>query len=1027
MDNYRPSSPRGVRRQAPIPPPSPDIMAGNGSVSNSSAARSHGRTQSRNMHYDAAVEELCRIETFQQGFSSKDFLAGLSEKLIARSKADPGPFNPRPFIRTFESSVDSLLSLRSQLTTQITSLSSSVRVSESAYTSKLHDLSSHFASASASFGSLENRFSEVGRTAMHIGEQLQTIDRMRTRAAEAHDLIEYYYQFARGDTSRLERLRKEGGREGRLRTAVIARRLGAIAREVDIPGAAQTRDTIDKFAERFERDMLKLFDRFYRKSDPKMMSHIAKVLQSFNGGVSCVQIYVNQHDFFISKDRVMQRRDLEQSAMWSTIADPDSLPPKSEPSLQALFGEIRSTVEVEAQIISAVFPSPLGVMTSFLQRVFAQSVQGYVEVLMEKATEVGSAAAAGGTNGSGEGHLAFLRTLQMARSMSLNLVNDLKVYDFRGAGIITTSKNDTLGPDGRLVNGDGSMLGSGANAGINGSGAGGGAGGASAGGSSLGIILDQAVEELFVPYMDGLKYLERESRSLTELYATFLLHFSNYHRTIHQTKTTTNLFDRVRTQITTSGTSSNSSAPSAGSAGATSTSHTTGTSGGAFGFGKLSNLVDRARVAAGGTASNSSLAPSEASTLVEGRTSNDDSLTTMNGSAGGLSNIEQQDGALSLEVAERMLRWHAEAIGRCVDLSSSSDMVKNAFALLKVLAEAYVKSYTECAIDSALTHASAQDPRSSVLPDLRDLMVVRQAELVMQLWQHYVNTALLPLASSSVTIRREMSIYNNHLLLRVERKCDSIVQKVTDNIVGYLSGRLSTQKKNDFTPKNDELAFSRINTDPCLAIVDALEKVDNGAKNYLGPGKNCEAFLTEIGVAFHGLLLDHLRKYVISGSGGIILTKDLAMYQDAVNAFGVSALVDRFEMLRQLGNLFIVQPGVLKSYMRESHLSKVEERYLRPYLLKRADYATHVRDLSDFDDRSTGAVGSSIAGQSGEVPISGISNSNLSDADRVHHLTRLMLELEKWSKEDQSAEINNANLEKMGGEKAAVDSNTSGI
>ncbi|PWN33920.1 exocyst complex component Sec10 [Meira miltonrushii] len=855
------------------------------------------------------VEELCRIETFQQGFNSKDFLAGLSEKLIARSKADPGPFNPRPFIRTFESSVDSLLSLRSQLTTQITSLSSSVRVSESAYTSKLHDLSSHFASASASFGSLENRFSEVGRTAMHIGDQLQTIDRMRTRAAEAHDLIEYYYQFARGDTSRLERLRKEGGREGRLRTAVIARRLGAIAREVDIPGAAQTRDTIDKFAERFERDMLKLFDRFYRKSDPKMMSHIAKVLQSFNGGVSCVQIYVNQHDFFISKDRVMQRRDLEQSAMWSTIADPDALPPKSEPSLQALFGEIRSTVEVEAQIISAVFPSPLGVMTSFLQRVFAQSVQGYVEVLMEKATEVGSAAAAGGTNGSGEGHLAFLRTLQMARSMSLNLVNDLKVYDFRGAGIITSGKNDSLGPDGRHMNGDGSVLGSGANAGVNGSGSG---GGASAGGSSLGIVLDQAVEELFVPYMDGLKYLERESRSLTELYATFLLHFSNYHR-------------------------------------------------GAFGFGKLSNLVDRARVAAGGTASSSSVAPSDASTLVEGRTSNDDSLTAM---SGGASSIEQHDGALSLDVAERMLRWHAEAIGRCVDLSSSSDMVKNAFALLKVLAEAYVKSYTECAIDSALTHASAQDPRASVLPDLRDLMVVRQAELVMQLWQHYVNTALLPLATSSVTIRREMSIYNNHLLLRVERKCDSIVQKVTDNIVGYLSGRLSTQKKNDFTPKNDELAFSRINTDPCLAIVDALEKVDYGAKNYLGPGKNCEAFLTEIGVAFHGLLLDHLRKYVISGSGGIILTKDLAMYQDSINAFGVSALADRFEMLRQLGNLFIVQPGVLKSYMRESHLSKVEERYLRPYLLKRADYATHVRDLSDFDDRSTGPAGNT--GQSGE-------------------------------------------------------------
>lgn len=114
-----------------------------------------------------------------------------------------------------------------------------MRVSESAYSSKLRDLSSNFDSVETSFTGLEERFSEVGRTALQIGEQLQTIDRLRTRAAEASDLIEYYYQFARGDTSRLDKLRKEGGREGRLRTAVIVRRLGAIAREVDMPGAEQ--------------------------------------------------------------------------------------------------------------------------------------------------------------------------------------------------------------------------------------------------------------------------------------------------------------------------------------------------------------------------------------------------------------------------------------------------------------------------------------------------------------------------------------------------------------------------------------------------------------------------------------------------------------------------------------------------------------------------------------------------------------------------------------------------------------------
>ena len=78
-----------------------------------------------------------------------------------------------------------------------------------------------------------------------------------------------------------------------------------------------------------------------------------------------------------------------------------------------------------------------------------------------------------------------------------------------------------------------------------------------------------------------------------------------------------------------------------------------------------------------------------------------------------------------------------------------------------------------------------------------------------------------------------------------------------------------------------------------------------------------------------------------------MLTKDLAMYQDAISTFGIAALSDRFEMLRQLGNLFIVQASVLNSYMREGHLAKIDSRLLRPYLLRRADYAKEVRDLED--------------------------------------------------------------------------------
>lgn len=59
---------------------------------------------------------------------------------------------------------------------------------------------------------------------------------------------------------------------------------------------------------------------------------------------------------------------------WRSLANPNTISPKSESSLTELLIEIRATVGQEAQIVQAVFPNPSLVMQVFLQRVFAQSV-----------------------------------------------------------------------------------------------------------------------------------------------------------------------------------------------------------------------------------------------------------------------------------------------------------------------------------------------------------------------------------------------------------------------------------------------------------------------------------------------------------------------------------------------------------------------------------------------------------------------------------------------------------------------------
>ena len=59
--------------------------------------------------------------------------------------------------------------------------------------------------------------------------------------------------------------------------------------------------------------------------------------------------------------------------------------------------------------------------------------------------------------------------------------------------------------------------------------------------------------------------------------------------------------------------------------------------------------------------------------------------------------------------------------------------------------------------------------------------------------------------------------------------------------------------------------------------------------------------------------------------------------------FNCPALPERFEFLSQLGKVFLIEPEILKSYITESSLSRIDLHLLRPYLAQRADWATFER------------------------------------------------------------------------------------
>jgi hypothetical protein len=333
-----------------------------------------------------------------------------------------------------------------------------------------------------------------GLVAVQIGEKLEELDKQRRRALDATFLIQCWMEVSEEGqlTSLEEMIRRQSSGENKVRCAIIARQLMRMSQRLDPASWSQTngtkktngitngvvgyrghntRELIEKFSETLEKDLLKQFDDSYRRQNFDDMLECAKVLHDFNGGSSVVALFVNQHQFFIDRSQLITEEVTTDNETWERLADPDSDPPGVEPSLQSLIDEIRVVMQDESFIIKRAFPYYDVVLTKFIQRIFQQSIQQRLEMVLEKADTISS--------------LAFLRSLHASRSYINNLIEDLKAHGL-------TEHPEPCS-------------------------------------AQTALSLDQQLEELFVPYLVGNSYIDRERKSLEELYSSLLFKFTIYH------------------------------------------------------------------------------------------------------------------------------------------------------------------------------------------------------------------------------------------------------------------------------------------------------------------------------------------------------------------------------------------------------------------------------------------------------------------------------------------------------------------
>jgi exocyst complex component 5 len=677
------------------------------------------------------------LENFSsRDFIVKDFIESLSDGAQPsnrRSQPANQPFDPKPFIRAFEQAQRRLNDLSGDLGLRENELSAAVRRAEAQHASNTETLGEKLNSTINSFNKLDTSLKSSskerwgGNAAVETGKKLEELDRQRRRALDAHFLIECWDEVSnRGELTLLENLRRSGTGEGKIRSAHIARQLLKISQRLDPKSWASTngtkytngesngvgdshnrnsREIIEKFSETLEKDLLKSFDDFYRRQNFDGMKDCALVLQDFNGGASVMAAFVNQHQFFIERNQLVTEEVGDDQETWMRLSDPDADLPGIEPGLQSLVDEVKVVVQEESGIIKRAFPFYEQVLGKFIQRIFQQSIQQRLEMVLEKANS--------------ESSLAFLRSLQAARSYINALVDDLKAHGLTEHPEIISSQTS--------------------------------------------LILDQQLEELFVPYFGG-SYIDKEMRNLEELYKSLMFKFELFHS--RRRKAPTTYLASLRNQ------------------------------------GR--ELLASAREAADAYVKNLDL---EKMSSTQKR---------MLLSVAGLKDADkaqqeiqliEEDGRLSIPFAKRMLKWLAEGVGRGLELSGGSETPKDVAALLDMLLGNMGTNYIEVALDAAIDQAAAAESAKKD-PDLSYLSHLRAAISIMHLTITCINTVLVPLAASSITTRREMEKNTNLAINRMEDTINTIEQRTVDAVLNWTSKLLAKQERSDFRPRDDDLDAS---------------------------------------------------------------------------------------------------------------------------------------------------------------------------------------------------------------------------
>ncbi|GMF11702.1 unnamed protein product [[Candida] boidinii] len=294
------------------------------------------------------------------------------------------------------------------------------------------------------------------------------------------------------------------------------------------------------------------------------------------------------------------------------------------------------------------------------------------------------------------------------------------------------------------------------------------------------------------------------------------------------------------------------------------------------------------------------------------------------------------ESVVSTAKAEQIIKHGLESLTRAVELvpTKASEYAMDIYELLLF---ALGNSYITVGLESIYTKniLDLQQSRSLFNYDLKFdyLNHLTTISGILYLFSMSIEKIMFPFVVSSTASKNKLIALTNGYLSNCEVGMDLILQDTVSLISKKTISILSAQGNDYFQQR--ELAQDT--TETCEQITNFLIDVYSEVSKIFS-GSILEKFLSEVGDALLVNILNNLKRQRINSTGGLTLTQDTIHYINLIDNWDIPELSTRFSVLREVVNIFTVQPDLIPTLIKEGQLKNLKPQLIRLYISRRSDF-----------------------------------------------------------------------------------------